>query len=77
MSTLTIRLPDEQHERLKALAEAQGISLNKLFEYFSTKALAEFDAETRFRLRAARGDKVGGLEILDRLDRHFGTDDSR
>ncbi|WP_443747751.1 toxin-antitoxin system HicB family antitoxin [Asticcacaulis solisilvae] len=73
MSTLTIRLPDDQHERLKALAESQGISLNKLFEAFSTKALAEFDAETRFKLRAARGDKTLGLDILDKLDRHYGS----
>lgn len=69
MSTLTIRLPDDQHERLKALASSRGTSLNKLFEEFSVKALAEFDAETRFRLRAARGDKNRGLEILDELDR--------
>ncbi len=72
MSTLTIRLPDDQHERLKALAEAQGISLNKLFEAFSTKALAEFDSETRFRLRAAKGGHVAWLDILDRLDRFHG-----
>ena len=69
MSTLTIRLPDEQHERLKALASSRGTSLNKLFEEFSTKALAEFEAETRFRLRAARGDRKRGVEILDELDR--------
>lgn len=72
MSTLTIRLPADQHERLKALAAARGTSLNKLFEELSTKALTEFDAETRFRLRAARGDAKKGLDILDRLDRqHF------
>lgn len=69
MSTLTIRLPADQHERLKALASARGTSLNKLFEEFSTKAIAEFDAETRFRLRAGRGDKNRGLELLDKLDR--------
>jgi hypothetical protein len=69
MSTLTIRLPDDQHERLKALASSRGTSLNKLFEEFSTKALAEFDAETRFRLRAGRGDPKRGLEILEELDR--------
>ena len=69
MSTLTIRLPDDQHERLKVLAEAQGLSLNKLFETFSTKVLAEFDAETRFRLRAGRGDVAAGLNILDKLDK--------
>ncbi len=69
MSTLTIRLPDSQHERLKALARARGTSINKLFEELSTKALAEFDAETRFLLRAASGDRARGLEILDGLDR--------
>lgn len=69
MSTLTIRLPTDQHERLKALASARGTSLNKLFEEFSTKAIAEFDSETRFRLRAERGNKERGLELLEQLDR--------
>jgi predicted transcriptional regulator len=68
MSTLTIRLPADQHERLKALAAARGTSLNKLFEELSTKALAEFDAETRFRIRTAHGDPSRGLAILDKLD---------
>ena len=69
MSTLTIRLPDDQHERLKALAAQRGISLNKLFEEFSTKATAEFDSQTRFRLRASRGDRARGIALLDELDR--------
>jgi len=69
MRTLTIRLPNDQHGRLKALASARGISLNKLFEELSAKALAEFDAETRFRLGAGRGSKGRGLEFIDHLDR--------
>ncbi len=68
MSVLTIRLADDQHERLKTLAAARGIRLNKLFEEFSTKAIAEFDTESRFRIRASRGDKALGLKILDELD---------
>ena len=68
MSVLTIRLADDQHERLKTLAAARGISLNKLFAEFSTKAIAEFDTENRFRIRASRGDKALGLKILDELD---------
>jgi len=71
MSTLTIRLPAEQHERLKLLASRRGLSVNKLFEEFSTKALAEFDAEARFRAAAARGNRARGLEILDELDRYY------
>lgn len=49
MSTLTIRMPDATHERLKELARARRVSINKLIEEFSTAALAEFDAEVRFR----------------------------
>ena len=71
MGTLTIRLPDDQHQRLKQLAARRGLSLNKLFEELSTRALVETDAETRFRLRAARGDPAAGLAVLDKLDRHF------
>lgn len=69
MKTMTIRLPDDRHARLKALAARRGVSLNKLFEEFSAVALAEFDAETRFRARAQRGSAARGLELLDKLDR--------
>ncbi|MEM9293481.1 MAG: toxin-antitoxin system HicB family antitoxin [Acidobacteriota bacterium] len=68
MATITVRLPDEKHERLKLMAKRQGISLNKLFEELSTTALAEFDVETRFRVRAQRGSVEKGLAILDSLD---------
>jgi plasmid stability protein len=71
MSTLTIRLPDDQHERLRVLASQRGVSLNKLFEEFSTRALTEFDMESRFRIRAARGDRAKGLAILDALDAKY------
>ncbi len=73
MGTLTIRLSEDQPQRLKALAAHRGLSLNKLFEEFGTRALTEFDAETRFALRAARGNAARGLKLLNRLDTHFGS----
>jgi len=69
MSTLTIRIPDNTAERLKLLARSRGLSVNKLVEELSTQALSAFDAETRFRAMAARGDAKKALAILDRLDR--------
>ena len=69
MATLTIRLPDDKHERLRQLAKRQRISMNKLMEDLSTAALAEFDAETRFRARAALGDPARALRLLAKLDR--------
>lgn len=68
MATLTIRLPDDKHERLKAFAKSRGISINKLMEELSTVALAEFDAFTRFKAMAAVGDSQTGLQLLDKLD---------
>lgn len=55
MSALTLRLPDDKHQRLRALAQSRGTSVNRLIDEMTTLMLAEFDAETRFRLRAERG----------------------
>jgi len=71
MSVLTIRLSDDKHERLRALAKARGISINKLTEELSTIAIAEFDAETRFKAMAAQGEPKEGIAILDKLDAYF------
>jgi predicted transcriptional regulator len=68
MATLTIRLPDEKHARLKELALSRGISVNKLVEELSTIALTEFDAYTRFKAMAAMGNVNEGLSLLDKLD---------
>ena len=68
MATLTIRLPDDKHSRLKELAKRRKISVNKLMEQLSTIALAEFDAEARFRAMAAKGSRQKGINILDKLD---------
>ena len=72
-ATLTIRLPDEKHARLKLLAQHLQISVNKLIEELSTVALAQFDAELRFRARAARGSVEEGLRLLDMLDADPGS----
>lgn len=68
MTALTVRLPDEKHRRLKALAKSRGTPLNRLIDEMTTLMLAEFDAETRFNVRAARGaGKVArGLELLEK-----------
>ena len=52
-----------------AWAVRRGPSLNKLMQELSVRALTEHDAEMRFRMRAAWGDSVRGLTVLDDLDR--------
>ena len=68
MTALTVRLPDEKHRRLKALAKSRGTPLNRLIDEMTTLMLAEFDSETRFRLRAkgGAGKAERGLALLDK-----------
>ena len=67
MSTLTIRIPEDKHERLR----------NRLIDELATVALTEYDAETRFRAMAARGSKETALALLDKLDRAAAGDTRR
>jgi hypothetical protein len=71
MRTLTIRIPEGKRDRLRTLAKARGISINRLIDELATVALAEHDSETRFRAMAARGSKRTGLALLAKLDRAF------
>ncbi len=68
MSSLTIRLPDDKHRRLKALAASRHISINKLIDELATIALVEYDAKTRFITRSQKATAQDGLELLDLLD---------
>jgi len=68
MSALTLRLPDDKHQRLRTLAQSRGTSVNRLIDEMTTLMLAEFDAETRFQLRAKRGagQAERGLALLEK-----------
>ena len=66
MSALSVRLPDDKHDRLRSMARTRGTTINRLIDEMTTLMLAEFDAETRFRLRAGRGHgkTARGLALL-------------
>ncbi|CAG1021733.1 hypothetical protein DOJK_01206 [Patescibacteria group bacterium] len=68
MSTLTFRLPDDKHERLRQLAKQRDVSVNRLLDELVTQTLAEYDVYNRFQIRSARGSAKEGLAILDKLD---------
>lgn len=55
MTALTIRLQSDKHERLREISRRRGTSVNRLIDEMTTLMLAEFNAETRFLLRAKRG----------------------
>ncbi|ABB56573.1 hypothetical protein [Synechococcus elongatus] len=68
MTAMTVRLADDKHRRLKEMARLRGTTVNRLIDEMATLLLAEFDAETRFQLRAERGrDRQNrGLELLEK-----------
>ena len=68
MSVLTIRLPEEKHDRLRAMAQSRGLSANRLLDELTTIALAQHDTWVWFRAEAAKGDPQSALKRLDRLD---------
>ena len=69
MAALTLRLPEDKHQRLRALAQSRHTTINRLMDEMTTLMLAEFDAETRFKLRAARGTgrEAEGMALLDKV----------
>jgi len=71
MGTITLRLPDDLHQGIKFLAAQRKMSINKLYEELSSVLLRGYDAEMRFRKRVADGDPKKGLEILDKLEKHY------
>ncbi len=72
MTAMTVRLADEKYRRLKTLAQARGTSVNRLIDEMATMMLAEFDAETRFAVRAQRGQgrEAEGLALLEKAMGH-------
>jgi hypothetical protein len=68
MSTLTIHLRDDKHERLKALAKSKSISVHELMIEIATVALDNNDARVRYETRSARGSPERALNLLYKLD---------
>ncbi len=71
MMTMTIKLADEEHERLRQLAKNRGMTVKQFIRELSSIAVAQFDSETRFRALGHNGNPAKGLKVLDKLDRVF------
>lgn len=55
MSTLSVRLPDSLHKRLKDLAKQEGVSVNQLISTAVAEKVSALLTEDYLRERAARG----------------------
>lgn len=72
MGALTLRLADDIHQRLRALAKSRHTTINRLLDEMTMLMLADFDAETRFKLYAAQGSAMTerGLQLLGKAAQH-------
>jgi hypothetical protein len=58
----------DKRERIKELAHGQGMNLNRFVNWLGDMALAQHEAEARFRAAAARGNVKKAIKILESLD---------
>ena len=57
MGTITLRLPDSLHERVRKLAEKEHVSINQLITLALTEKVSVLLAEEYLRARAKRGSR--------------------
>ncbi len=62
--TYALRLPDHVMEQAKAVAAAQGTSLNQLFTSFIAHGLGQHQAFETIRRRAEQANVPAVLELL-------------
>ena len=64
MSTLSIRLPKSVHEQVKALASAEGISMNQFIALAVAEKIAALQTVNYLEERAKRGSREKLLAVL-------------
>ena len=67
MSTMSVRLPDSIHRRLKALAKRERVSMNQLVTTALAEKLSALDTEDYRRGRGERATKKRFQEALTRV----------
>ncbi len=67
MSTLSVRLPDSLHKKLKELAEQEGVSMNQFITLAVSEKMSALLTEDYLKERAERGSKKAFEEIMSEV----------
>jgi hypothetical protein len=67
MSTLSLRLPESLHERARALAQQEGVSINQLIATALAEKISALDTIGYLKERAARGSREAFLRALEEV----------
>lgn len=64
MSTLSLRLPDSVHEKIKQFAKAEGISINQFIASAAVEKISAFATVDYLKNRASKANEKDFVEAL-------------
>lgn len=67
MSTISLRLPESLHNRVRMIAEREGVSINQLITTALAEKLSALLTEDYLAERAGRGSRERFLEALSQV----------
>lgn len=67
MSTLSVRLPDSLHKKLKELAEQEGVSMNQFITLAVSEKMSALLTVDYLKERAERGSRKAFDEIMSEV----------
>lgn len=67
MSTISLRLPESLHEKVREMAEKENVSINQFITLALAEKLSALSTETYIAERAARGDRGRFEEAMARV----------
>ena len=67
MSTLSVRLPESLHKRLKQLAEVEGVSMNQFITLAVTEKVSTLLTVDYLKERAKRGGREKFEAVLENV----------
>ena len=67
MSTLSVRLPDSLHKRIKKMAEGEGISMNQFITLAVTEKMSALMTVEYLKSRARRGNRERFEAVLENV----------
>jgi len=67
MGTLSVRMPNSLHSKLKKLSKKEKVSLNQLINSAVTEKISALETEEYLINRAQKGSKKKYLEVLEKV----------
>lgn len=67
MSTLSVRLPDSLHKKMKELAEKEGVSMNQFITLAVSEKMSALLTVDYLKHRAEKGDKKAFEKIMKQV----------